>query len=280
MRSNIIDPDLAIITTVDLDHTDWLGETREQIGLEKAGVMRAGRPVILGDPEMPDTVLAHAAELGANCFQSGRDFSIQRSEQGFVWNAKHHHYVYNFRPGLLGDFQLQNASSVLMAIKCLSETLPVEQTAIEQGIKTSRLMGRLQILPGEIPVILDVAHNPQAVMALRDNLPQFADFSRLHAVFGLLSDKDVASIIDIMGPMIASWHLVSIDTARGQSANQLRACLHEAGIQQNIECCDSVAEALRSARSTAGPGDAILVFGSFIIVGEALSMLQKSGHLS
>ncbi|MEN8178549.1 MAG: bifunctional tetrahydrofolate synthase/dihydrofolate synthase [Pseudomonadota bacterium] len=277
---NIIDPDLAIITTVDLDHTDWLGETREQIGLEKAGIMRAGRPVILGAPSMPGTVLQQAADLGAQCFQFGRDFRIEPHAEGFSWHGQHHQQRFNTRPSLLGDFQLQNAASVLMAVECLSDCLPVRQAAIEQAMKTSRLKGRLQIIEGDIPIILDVAHNPQAVMALRDNLPEYLDEIRLHAVFGLLSDKDVESIIDIIGPSIESWHLVGIESERGQSAAQLQACLEAAGIERIIGSYDSVAKALNSARSTAEPGDAVLVFGSFVIVGEALGMLEKPGQLS
>jgi dihydrofolate synthase/folylpolyglutamate synthase len=220
--------------------------------------------------------MRHAAELGVECLQFGTDFGIETHSTGFKWHWQHHQHSFDAQPCLLGDYQLRNIASVLMAVECLSDLLPVSQAAIDHAVKTSRVKGRLQITEGRIPLILDVAHNPQAVMALRDNLPQSLNFSRLHAVFGILSDKDVLSIIDIIGPMIESWHLVGIETARGQSAAKLRASMLEYGIQSSMDCFDSVADALRSARSISEPGDAILVFGSFVVVGDALRMLQKS----
>ena len=274
---NILDPDLAIITTVDLDHTDWLGETREEIGYEKAGVMRPNRPVILGDTEMPASVLEHARNIGAVCLRFGMDFTLERQEVGFTWHGRSHRQVFEHNPSLVGDFQFRNAALVLMTVECFSDVLPVTPGEIAMAMQTTRLKGRFQRINGDIPIILDVAHNPQSVMTLRDNLAQLTSGSRLHAVFGLLSDKDLGSILRLIEPMIDSWHLVGIETSRGQSARQLMSAMRKSGVETRISAFASVSEALDSARAAATVGDAILIFGSFIVVGQALDLLEKNG---
>ncbi|MDJ0807439.1 MAG: bifunctional tetrahydrofolate synthase/dihydrofolate synthase [Gammaproteobacteria bacterium] len=275
---NIVDPDIAIITTVDLDHTDWLGDTREQIGLEKAGIMRSGRPVILGDPDMPASVNQHAFEIGAECLQLGRDFRVEADATGFSWSGPHQQYHIRRMPSESADHQLRNAATALMAVDRLSEALPVAREAVLRAMESSRLKGRLQIVDNEIPLLLDVAHNPQAVRILCDSLPKMLPGKRIHAVFGLLSDKDVATIMEIISPRIASWYLVDTGSERGQSAAQLQARMAAAGVQRIVAGFASAVEALASARVGAQTGDAILVFGSFVIVGQVLETLEKSAH--
>jgi dihydrofolate synthase/folylpolyglutamate synthase len=277
---NVVDPDIAIITTVGLDHTDWLGESLEQIGLEKAGIMRAGRPVILGEPEMPQSVLDRAAEVGAECLQLGQNFEIIPQDGGFLWKGGGLQYHSVFRPVLPGEFQLQNLACALTAQACLAGLLPVPQWALERAIATSGLRGRIQIIDGEIPLVLDVAHNAQAVAALSETLRDRLPKRRFRAVFGLLADKDLSAILQSIHSMIESWHLLSIDSSRGQAAERLAARLREAGIHRPISCHGDIAEAIGSARSEAGVGEGILVFGSFVVVGAALAMLEKTERLS
>lgn len=272
---NIVDPDVAIITTIDLDHTEWLGESRAQIGLEKAGIMRAEKPVILGEVDLPGTILTYAAELGADCLQLGRDFAINPLCTGYRWQGRRGEHISTTRPALPGEFQWRNLACARMAVECLADALPVTESAIDRGVASSRLKGRMQIFDGEIPLILDVAHNAQAVTALCENLRTMLPEHRLHAVFGLLSDKDLGAILQPISPMIESWYLVSIETARGQSAQQLAGRLRDTGIQGPIGCFDNVAAAVDAAKSAAVQGDAILVFGSFILVGAALVLLEK-----
>jgi len=271
---NIIDPDVALITTVDLDHSDWLGTTRQQIGLEKAGIMRAGRPVVLAS-EMPESVYRHAQQVGAKVFTAERDFRVKPDSHGFAWTGRVQRYCGLTLPGLRGTFQIHNAAAVLMVSECLSESLPLSLTSIESALQTVQLPGRMQIIPGNPRIVLDVAHNPQAVQSLRDNLEELALDGRWHAVFGILSDKDLTSILPIIAPLISSWHLVDTSGPRGQSADGLLTRMTALGITQNLFNCGNLPTALQSARQLAGTADAILVFGSFLVVGEFLDDLNK-----
>jgi dihydrofolate synthase/folylpolyglutamate synthase len=271
---NIIDPDVALITTVDLDHSDWLGTNRDEIGLEKAGIMRAGRPVVLAT-EMPDSVYRHAKQADAKVFMVGRDFRVEPASRGFAWTGRRQRYSRLSPPALRGTFQLRNAAAVLMVSECLSEVLPVSQASIDSALQTVQLPGRMQIVPGSPLIVLDVAHNPQAVQSLRDNLEDLALAGRWHAVFGILSDKDLTGILQIIAPAIASWHLVDTPAPRGQSAERLRVCMTELGIEGNLYSCGDLSGALHSARRLTAAEDAILVFGSFLVVGEFLENLNK-----
>ena len=275
---NIIDPDVALITTVDLDHSDWLGTTREEIGFEKAGIMRAGRPVVLA-AEMPESVYRHAGQLGARVLCAGRDFRVEPHANGFAWKGGTHSYAALPQPSLPGDVQVQNAAAVLMVCECLSEHLPVSRSAIDRTLIELQVPGRFQVLPGTPSIILDVAHNPQAIQSLRDNLTRQSIAGRLHAVFGILSDKDLSSIVRIISPLIASWHLVDTPGPRGQSADRLRDRMSALGIGENLFSCGSLSRAMGSAGRLADGQDAILVFGSFLVVGEFLENLNISDSI-
>jgi dihydrofolate synthase/folylpolyglutamate synthase len=163
-----------------------------------------------------------------------------------------------------------------MVSECLSESLPLSLTSIESALQTVQLPGRMQIIPGNPRIVLDVAHNPQAVQSLRDNLEELALDGRWHAVFGILSDKDLTSILPIIAPLISSWHLVDTSGPRGQSADGLLTRMTALGITQNLFNCGNLPTALQSARQLAGTADAILVFGSFLVVGEFLDDLNES----
>jgi dihydrofolate synthase/folylpolyglutamate synthase len=275
---NIIDADVALITTVDLDHAEWLGTTREEIGLEKAGIMRAGKPVVLAT-EMPASVHRHAGQLGAKVLMLDRDFRMEPHSEGLDWSGGNQRYSALSRPALRGACQISNAAAVLMVTQCLAENLPITQSAIDRALQGVELPGRMQIFPGKPLIVLDVAHNPQAVQSLWDNLQELALAGRWHAVFGILSDKELAGMLRVMAPLIASWHLVDTQGPRGQSAERLQGCLQGLGLERNVFSCGRLSKALQSAKRHAGLEDAILVFGSFQVAGEFLESLNNQDPL-
>jgi dihydrofolate synthase/folylpolyglutamate synthase len=223
---------------------------------------------------MPASVYRYAGQSGARTYRAGRDFRMQTTPRGLAWTGRTLSYADLPRPALRGAFQLHNAAAVLMVCECLSGNLPLTRSAIVQALQSVRLAGRTQIVPGSPTIVLDVAHNPQAVRALLDNLSELALPGRLHGVFGILQDKDLAAILAIIGPALSSWHLVDTPGPRGQSAERLKARLTELGVRQNLFSCGDLSRALRSARRVAGATDAILVFGSFLLVGEFLENLS------
>jgi len=272
---NIVDADVAIVTSVDLDHMDYLGPTREDIGREKAGIFRAGRPVVCADPDPPSTLVAHADALGAPIAQLGRDYGY--AEKGGQWHywgpgGKRHGLPF---PALRGAYQLANAASALAAIGSLAQRLHVSAGAIRDGLVTVELEGRFQVLPGRPTIVLDVAHNPHAARSLAATLASMGRFPRTIAVFGILADKDVAGVIGAMKERIDHWHVASLPGPRGASAASVATILADAGVAANaVRVFDDVASALAAARSAASEADRIIVFGSFLTVAAALAVVR------
>ncbi len=276
---NAIDPDCAIVTGIALDHIDYLGDTRERIGFEKAGIFRSGRPAICGDPQPPASVLAYAKRVGAHLWVSGRDFGFggDRQQWGY-WRyedvpaqgtlLRRGGLAY---PALRGANQLLNASAVLTALELLRERIPVSMQAVRQGLMTVDLPGRFQVLPGRPAVVLDVAHNPQAAGVLAENLSNMGFHPETWAVFGVYGDKDVEGIASLLRSRIDHWFLASLPGPRGLSSEALRARLEKAGISAEFACFGSPAEAYAAVRAKANESDRIIVFGSFVTVGEVLA---------
>ncbi len=280
---NAIDPDCAIVTSIALDHMSYLGETREAIGFEKAGIFRAGRPAVCGDPQPPQSVVDHAARIGASLWVSGRDFGFggDRQQWGYwrydgvpACGALHRRGGLAY-PALRGANQLLNASAVLTALELLRERIPVAMQAIRQGLMLVELPGRFQVLPGRPAVVLDVAHNPQAAGVLSENLSSMGFFPETWAVFGALGDKDIAGIVERLKHRIDHWCLASLPGARGLRAEALRDQLEAAGISTPIECFDDPATAFDGAREKAQESDRIIVFGSFMTVGDVLARARS-----
>lgn len=271
---NIIDPDVALITTVDIDHTDWLGDTRDEIGLEKAGIMRSGRPVVFGSSQVPDSVIHHAKEVSATLFVAGNDFSYRTEGQSWHWEGKEHHRYSLPLPYLRGRFQLQNASAVLMALECLDQQLPLSQQAIRVGLQSALLPGRFQVI-GQAPLmILDVAHNPEAARALANNLKDVFCSGSTRAIFSMLADKDVEQVASIIAPFIDHWYITELKAERSASSKMLSESIEAAGVSAGeITSHATLMAALTAARSEAGESDRLLVFGSFYTVGGVLELL-------
>ena len=284
---NVYDPDVAIVTTIDLDHTDWLGPDREHIGYEKAGIFRAGKPALCADPAPPASLLKHAAEIGADLRLIGRDFGFERpgaemaeSRLQWRWWCRSGERVVKRAlayPGLRGATQLFNAAVALAALEALGDRLPVTMQAIRTGLIETELAGRFQVVPGKPAIILDVGHNPQAVRVLADNLSGMGFFDRTHAVVGMLADKDIAASLAPLKDKIDFWHLASLGGPRGTTAEMLARVVADAALGGIVMCYDSPALAMRAARSAAGESDRIVTFGSFYTVAGALEAL-RNGH--
>ena len=270
---NLIDTDCAIITSIDLDHMELLGNDRESIGLEKAGIMRTGRPVVVSDPMPPQSVLDRALEVGADLWRVGQDFNVSGDKQQWGWAGRGRRYSGLAYPALRGANQLVNASGVLAALTALRDKLPVTAQAVRNGLAFVELPGRFQIVPGEPSLVLDVAHNPHSVAALAANLDAMGYFPTTHAVFGAMADKDLAPMLARVNPLIDRWYFTDLPTARASNG----AALQERWAAQNTRkdaTASSYADpmaALQAAIDAADPTDRIVVFGSFYTVGGVLA---------
>jgi dihydrofolate synthase/folylpolyglutamate synthase len=268
---NAIDADCAVITSIDLDHTEFLGPDRESIGREKAGVLRTGRPGIVSDPVPPQSIIDTGREIGADLWRVGRDFNHQGDRQQWGWSGRGRRYHGLAYPALRGANQLLNASGAIAALEALRDRLPINAQAVRQGLAAVDLPGRFQIVPGQPALVLDVAHNPQAVSALALNLDQMGFFPRTFAVFGVMRDKDLDGVIGKIAPLIDRWFVTDLPLPRAASASDLARLLREQrGDELPVSTHSDPAEALAAALAAADPTDRIVVFGSFYTVGGVL----------
>lgn len=277
---NVIDADVAVVTSIDIDHIEYLGDTRDAIGFEKAGIFRSGKVAICSDPMPPKTLMQHAESIGAELWLLGRDFNFTGDKQ--QWNylgptQRRNGLAY---PALRGANQLLNASAALATLEALRAQLPVSAQEIRNGFALVDLPGRFQILPGRPVVILDVAHNPHAAATLAQNLDNMGFYRYTYAVFGAMHDKDINGVIAHLKTRIDHWRLTDLPAPRGASANALRQRLVEAGIdagnrtdaERSIETFTGPAEAFASAMSDAGENDRIVVFGSLRTVAGVMAV--------
>lgn len=274
---NVFEPDCAIVTSVDLDHVEYLGNTREQIGLEKAGVYRTGKPAICGDIQPPQSLLQYAKQTGADMQRIGDAFQAVKTPTGWRYQDAQVNWDLPF-PSLQGDFQLNNAACAIRAALQLMSVLPVTQSNIYAALQAVRLAGRFQQLQSSPQVIVDVAHNPQAAHSLAHNLAAHSCKGRTLAVFAMLSDKDIDGVIQILRPHISSWYVASIDAPRGAAAKNLQSRLEVLGSPSHG--FDSTGEAFDAAYQAATENDRIIVFGSFYTVAAAMARSQASAYLT
>ena len=269
---NIMDADCAVITSIDLDHMALLGDNRESIGFEKAGIMRAGRPVVVSDPVPPKSVLNRAKELGADLWQFGHDFNFSGDKQQWGWAGRGRRYSGLAYPALRGANQLVNAAGVLAALTALRDKLPVTAQAVRNGLAFVELPGRFQIIPGQPQLVLDVAHNPHSVAALAANLDAMGFFPTTHAVFGAMADKDLGPMLAKVNPLIDKWYFTDLPTPRAESAANLQAKWRAQNTRTDVVCANfaNPVTALQAAIDAAEPTDRIVVFGSFFTVGGVL----------
>lgn len=273
---NAYDADCAIVTGIALDHTDWLGLTREAIGYEKAGIYRAGKPAICADPEAPQSLIDHANAIGADLQLLGRDFGYFGDKtQWTFWGRDQLRRGGLANPALRGAYQLRNAAAVLAALELLKQRLPVSMQAVRRGLLELDVPGRFQVLPGRPAIVLDVAHNPQAVAGLVDNLSDMGFFKKTIAVVGMLGDKDIAGALAPLAGRVDVWLLAGLDVPRGADANVLAGVVADGKLGGNVECFASPAQAFEQAVKLAGEDDRILAFGSFYTVAAVMRCVQK-----
>jgi dihydrofolate synthase/folylpolyglutamate synthase len=268
---NLFDADCAILTSVDLDHMDWLGDTREKIGLEKAHIFRPGRPAICADPLPPQSVLDYAAGVGADLQLISRDFGYQGDQQQWGYWGRSGKRAGLAYPALRGANQLLNASAALAALDALRDRLPVGMNDVRKGLSLVELPGRFQVMPGRPVVVLDVGHNPHAAAVLANNLSNMGFANNTIAVFGMLRDKDIAGVVAKVAGRIDRWHVATLDSPRGTSAGDIARVLALAGVTVPVLQFDSPHEAYASALVDAGENDRIVVFGSFLTVSDVLA---------
>ena len=271
---NAVDADAALIASIDLDHTAWLGPDRESIGREKAGIMRAGRPAVVGDPDLPRSIAAHADEIGARLLTIGRDF--RAVPEGEEWRFEGPDGV--VRDGLPvvpfgAEIQYSNMAACVTVVDALSDILPVSEDALRAGLANAELRGRTERLVRDgVEWIFDVAHNPSAARVLRQAI-EGRHASRTLAVFAAMEDKDLEGVLAPFAKLVDRWHLARPDNERGAPTAAVDRTLAALGARERVHHAD-VASACHAAAAEARPGERVLVFGSFYTVGPALEALR------
>ena len=278
---NVIDADVAIVTSVDIDHTDYLGDTREKIGYEKAGIFRAGKTAICSDPVPPQSLIDHAEAIGADLWLMGRDFNYSGDKQQWNYGGRSQRRNSLAYPSLRGANQILNACAVLAALEALKLVLPVGAQEVRTGLVTVELPGRFQVLPGRPTVILDVAHNPHAASALNQNLGNMGFHPYTYAVFGSMHDKDIDGVIAAMSEHVDHWCLTDLPSPRAASASELAAkvqLVQAEKAERTINIFADPGQAYANAMSRAGENDRIVVFGSFLTVAGVMAARKSSFH--
>ena len=268
---NLIDADVAVITSIALDHQAWLGADRDAIGREKAGILRSGRPLVLGDRDPPGSVLKRAADLDVPTLRLGQDFEHRREGDHWSFSGTHGHIPMLPGERLAGPL-IDNASCALEALSQLDRTWLERPQQVARGLARVTLTGRLQVLPGDPEWIVDLAHNPDGAAALAAYLKTRDAAGRTIAVFGMLADKDIGGVVEVMADDVDEWIVTGLPGDRGATAGEIaaQAAVAGAGLLREAE---SVDEAVALARATARPGDRVLAFGSFYLVGPVLESL-------
>lgn len=280
---NIIDADVSIVTSVDIDHQEYLGDTREQIGFEKAGIFRAGRAAICSDPVPPNSLVAHAEAIGADLWLVGRDFNYSGDKQQWNYGGRSQRRNSLGYPSLRGANQLLNACAALAALEVLRLRLPVGAQEVRNGLVLVDLPGRFQVLPGRPAVVLDVAHNPHAAATLAQNLGNMGFHRFTYAVFGAMQDKDIDGVIAHLKGCVDHWCLTDLPLPRAASADVIKTRLLAAGVapgagadaESSVACFATPAEAFANALNRADENDRIVVFGSFLTVAGVMEARQQ-----
>lgn len=261
--TNIIDADLAIVTSISIDHTEWLGMTVESIGREKAGIFRRDTPAICGDPKPPQTLLEYAKNLGTILYRVNIDYHYSENAN-WSWESQKN----KFQGLPINALPTQNMATALMAIELMQSKLAASEDSIRQGLKNLTLPGRMQMKLGLVTEILDVAHNQASIALLAHRLVKLSTTGKTYAVFSMLADKDIHIAIEQMRHLIDHWYVGEIKYERRASLNQLKDTFAQQKIG-NVEFFESVKLAHEAAQKCAVPGDRIIIFGSFHTLAES-----------
>jgi dihydrofolate synthase / folylpolyglutamate synthase len=267
---NVFDSDCAAVTSIDIDHTDYLGDTREKIAFEKAGIFRAGKVAVFGDTDMPDAIASQAKKAGAELWCLGRQFSFKAGELQWDYQGVGSKRSSLPFPALRGAFQLNNASTVLAVLEAVKERLPVDMGSVRRGLMEVELPGRFQVVPGKPMLILDVAHNPHAARSLAKTLSSMPVSPKTYAVCAMLKDKDMAGVVRELIWQVDVWLVAGIAAPRGATADELARVVQQELMDGQMLTFASISEALQHACKEAGENDRIVAFGSFYTVAEAM----------
>jgi dihydrofolate synthase/folylpolyglutamate synthase len=274
---NVVDADVAVIAAIGIDHVEWLGDTREAIGSEKAGIMRQGCPAVCSDPEVPQSIIDTAMAIGADLSLLGHGFHYAEEADGrWTWWSGPLTIEHLPRPSLAGSYQLRNASGVIKAVTLLADRLPVRPEAIAAAIGSTELKGRFQRITGPVEYILDVAHNAQAVDVFVSTLKALPSARRTLAILGMLRTKDRRSVMRTLDGAVDEWHFGTVDARQGATAEELAETAREIGSRKPSFLYPSVAAAYDGVRIGAEPGDRVVVVGSFVTVGEVLRAMAPA----
>ena len=262
---NLIDADVMLITSIGLDHTAWLGDTREVIAYEKAGIMRRNKPVVCSDLDMPQSIQEYADKISAPLYRLGKEFSFEPGQLDWQWSDENTLRSALPRPALSGEHQYRNAAGALKVIELLSSRLPVSQAHVRQGLMDVRVDGRCQIIPGEHTLILDVAHNPDSVQCLAQIVREMKSTHQVHALVGMMKDKALAESLAPMAGLVSHWYIVKAPIERAAETEQL-ASIIDTFAASSSQRFEQIAVAFSEMQLQAKSGDILLVFGSFYTV--------------
>jgi dihydrofolate synthase/folylpolyglutamate synthase len=272
---NIVDADIAIVTSIAIDHVEYLGQTREEIGLEKAGVFRPNTPAIISDLKPPASLLNYANEHNVLVLRLGETFFYEKHGETWTWQGMAQTISDLPNPALKGNHQFRNASAAIFATQCLANRLPVSESSLKMGLKNVKLAGRFQLIDSEIPVLLDVGHNPQAVQTLVDYIADNFPNRCIHAIFSIMKDKDIVGILNLMKPVVSDWFFAPLpQNPRAITKSVMREMFDQCQISAANTNFQNFAQAFAAAKNVAQVGDLILVFGSFFLVSECSANLK------
>lgn len=266
---NVFDADCAVVTSIDIDHVDYLGDTREKIAVEKAGIFRAGKVAVFGDPDVPLAIRSEAERIGAELWCLGTEFGFTSHQGQWDFSGKKVSRSALPFPALRGAYQLNNTSAALAALDALKGKMPVSMDAVRRGLVEVTLTARFQMIPGKPTLILDVAHNPHAARSLAQNLAALPPCPKTYAVCAMLKDKDMAGVVAALKSQVDVWLVAGIDAPRGASADELGQVLDLAHVREVLRF-PTVTEALHLAYNRAGENDRIIALGSFYTVAEVM----------
>ena len=269
---NVFDSDCAIVTSIDLDHMDYLGHTREAIGFEKAGIYRANKIAICGDFDPPQSLIKYCESIHAELKMIGKDFAYEAHHDSFDFSIESSFVMNIILPKLQGDFQLANASSALMAVKIMEDQLPLTEAAIQQGIASALLPGRFQEVKINPSLILDVAHNPHAAKSLRDNLRTHSVSGKTIAVFSILRDKDILGVVAAVSLDIDAWYIAEIENERAANIDTICKAIQKVNPSAHIVTFKNIQEAYQFASNEVERNDRIIAFGSFYTVADIMKL--------
>jgi dihydrofolate synthase/folylpolyglutamate synthase len=270
---NILQHDVAVVTSISMDHMEWLGNDLADIAIEKAGIARQGRPLIIGDTDMPQSLFDAARDIGAEVMQPGQNIANDQTGDSWAYHFGRHQYGDLPLPGIAGAHQLKNAAAAICAVNCLESRLPVKEGIIKSAIANTRLVGRFEKVSEQPPIYLDVGHNPAASSALREMLGCLGVEGNVVGVMALQKNREIEPFIQPLVDVISIWHVANMANGMGHEAVNLAGSITKMNPEAQVRQHVKIADAIGQAQQDADERSCIIVFGSFYTVSEARAAL-------